>query len=267
MQRQTMSSNSLLKSYPITLTTITPGLTDRWVREFFGKDWGKAELDYCKKILKEDASNCFEWNQRYFVLQKHLKWHKTRGNEVKYAIAAIHAEPENEMPWMYLKCLVSGTNYQVLNDSSTFVLSNVVRHIKEGKVDLRDDAYVKKRVVNALMMVLFALKQSNFKPNHELKTNIDYLCLPEAAEESFAEKVVSIYWRFMNKRINTGTKSENSLVNLGTKINKGEERKDVIKKRKCISKEESPNLLTTKYGSNSHKRAWSSSSVQQKKTK
>ncbi|KAL3615513.1 hypothetical protein CASFOL_041174 [Castilleja foliolosa] len=123
MQQQTMSLNSLLKSYPITLTTITPGLTDR-----------------------------------YFVLQKHLKWHKTRGNEVKYAIAAIHAEPENEMPWMYLKCLVSGTNYQVLNDSSTFVLSNVVRHIKEGKVDLRDDAYVKKRVVNALMMVLFAVR-------------------------------------------------------------------------------------------------------------
>ncbi|KAL3615515.1 hypothetical protein CASFOL_041176 [Castilleja foliolosa] len=31
-----------------------------WVREVFGKDWGKAELDYCNEILKEDASNCVE---------------------------------------------------------------------------------------------------------------------------------------------------------------------------------------------------------------
>ncbi|KAL3615519.1 hypothetical protein CASFOL_041180 [Castilleja foliolosa] len=139
----------------------------QWVREVFGKDWGKAELDYCNKILKEDASNCFLWNQRYFVFQKHPKWYETRGNEVKYAIAG---------------------------------------HIKEDKVDIRDDAYVKKRVVYALMMILFALKQNDFKPNQDLKTNINYLCPPEAAEESFAEKVVSIYWRFMNKRINTGTK-------------------------------------------------------------
>ncbi|KAL3615487.1 hypothetical protein CASFOL_041148 [Castilleja foliolosa] len=30
-----------------------------WVcQAFFRKDWGKAELDYCNKILKEDASNC-----------------------------------------------------------------------------------------------------------------------------------------------------------------------------------------------------------------
>ncbi|KAL3615507.1 hypothetical protein CASFOL_041168 [Castilleja foliolosa] len=163
----------------------------QWVREVLGKDWGIAELDYCNKILKEDASNCFAWSQRYFVVQKHPKRHEMRGNEVKYAIAAIHAEPENEMPWMYLKCLVSRKNYKVLNDSSTFVLSNVVRHIKEGKVDICD-ACVKKRVVNALKMVLFALKRSNFKPNHDLKTNIDYLSPPEAAEESFAEKVVSI---------------------------------------------------------------------------
>ncbi|KAL3615506.1 hypothetical protein CASFOL_041167 [Castilleja foliolosa] len=165
----------------------------QWVRQvFFGKDWGKAELDFCNKILKENTSNGLAWNQRYFVVQQqHPKRHEMRGNEVKYAIAAIHAEPENEMPWMYLKCLVSGKNYKVLNDSSTFVLSNVVRHIKEGKLD-KCDAYVKKRIVTALMMILFALKRSDFKPNHDLKTNIDYLYPPDAAEECFEKKVVSI---------------------------------------------------------------------------
>ncbi|KAL3615490.1 hypothetical protein CASFOL_041151 [Castilleja foliolosa] len=176
----------------------------QWVRQaFFRKDWGKAELDYCTKILEEDASNCLAWNQRYFVVQQHPKSHAARGNEVKYAIASIHAEPENEMPWMYLKCLVSGKIYKVLNDTSTFVLSNVVRHIKEGKVDICDDAYVKKRVVNALKLVLFALNRSDFKPNHDLKTNIDYLChvlktkidhlcQPDAAEECFKKKVVLV---------------------------------------------------------------------------
>ncbi|KAL3615489.1 hypothetical protein CASFOL_041150 [Castilleja foliolosa] len=171
----------------------------QWVRQaFFRKDWGKAELDYCNKILEQDASNCLAWNQRYFVVQQHPKQHPkshaTRGNEVKYAIASIHAEPENEMPWMYLKCLVSGKNFKVLNDTSTFVLSNGVRHIKEGKVDICDaSCYVKKRVVNALKMILFALKRSDFKPNHDLKTNIDYLCQPDAAaEECFKKKVVSV---------------------------------------------------------------------------
>ncbi|KAL3617832.1 hypothetical protein CASFOL_038153 [Castilleja foliolosa] len=162
-----------------------------WVCKELRKDWGKAELVFCSKILKEDAYNSYAWNQRYFVLQKHPKWHEIRGNEVKYAIDAIRAEPENEMPWTYLKCLVSGKNYKVLNNSSTFVLSDVVRHINEGKVDICD-AYVKRRVVNALKMVLFAIKQKDFKPNHDLKTSVDYLCPPEAAEESFAVKVVSI---------------------------------------------------------------------------
>ncbi|KAL3637065.1 hypothetical protein CASFOL_019364 [Castilleja foliolosa] len=176
----------------------------QWVRQvFFRKDWGKAELDFCTKVLKEDAYNALAWNQRYFVIQRqqqHPKMHEMRGNEAKYAIAAIHAEPENEMPWMYLKCLVSEKNYKVLKDSSTFVLSNVVRDINEGNVvrEIIDgeayirDAYVKKRIVNALKMVLLAVKRSNFKPNHDLKTNIDYLCPPEAAEKSFEEKVVSI---------------------------------------------------------------------------
>ncbi|GFP91010.1 protein farnesyltransferase/ geranylgeranyltransferase type-1 subunit alpha [Phtheirospermum japonicum] len=121
-----------------------------------------------------------------------IRWHETRGNEVKYAIDAILAEPENEMPWTYLKCLVSGKNYKVLNDSSTRVLSDVVKHIKEGKVDIRHEAYVKKRVVNALKMVLFAVKGNDFKPNHDMKMSIDFLCPSEAAETSFVEKVVSI---------------------------------------------------------------------------
>ncbi|KAL3615493.1 hypothetical protein CASFOL_041154 [Castilleja foliolosa] len=165
----------------------------QWVREVFGKDWGKAELDYCNKILKEDASNCFAWNQRYFVLQKHPKWHETRSREVRYAIDAINDEPENEMPWTYLKCLVGGKNYKILNRSSNVVLSNVVRHINEGKVNICEcDAYVKKRVVNAVRMVHFALKVKDFKPTRELKLNIDYLCPPKAAEKSFAEKVVAI---------------------------------------------------------------------------
>ncbi|KAL3637249.1 hypothetical protein CASFOL_019548 [Castilleja foliolosa] len=166
----------------------------QWVRQvFFRKDWGKAELDFCTKVLKKDASNALAWNQRYFVIQQQhpKKMHEMRGDEAKYAIAAIHAEPENEMPWIYLKCLVSEKNYKVLKDSSTFVLSNVVRDIKEGEAYIRD-AYVKKRVVNALKMVLLAVKRSDFKPNHDLKTNIDYLCPPEAAEKSFEEKVVSI---------------------------------------------------------------------------
>ncbi|KAL3637286.1 hypothetical protein CASFOL_019585 [Castilleja foliolosa] len=166
----------------------------QWVLQvFFRKDWGKAELDFCTKVLKKNASNALAWNQRYFVIQQqHPKMHEMRGNEAKYAIAAIHDEPENEMPWMYLKCLVSEKNYKVLKDSSTFVLSNVVRDINEGKAYIRD-AYVKKRVVNALKMVLLAVKRSDFKPNHDLKTNIDYLSPSKlSAEEPFAEKVVSI---------------------------------------------------------------------------
>ncbi|KAL3637252.1 hypothetical protein CASFOL_019551 [Castilleja foliolosa] len=166
----------------------------QWVRQvFFRKDWGKAELDFCTEVLKKNASNALAWNQRYFVIQQqHPKMHEMRGNEAKYAIAAIHAEPENEMPWMYLKCLVSEKNYKVVKDSSTFVLSNVVRDINEGKAYIHD-AYVKKRVVNALKMVLLVVNRSDFKPNHDLKTNIDLLSPSNlSAEKPFAEKVVSI---------------------------------------------------------------------------
>ncbi|KAL3615469.1 hypothetical protein CASFOL_041130 [Castilleja foliolosa] len=165
----------------------------QWVRKVFsGKDWGRYELDFCNEILKKDAYNGLAWNQRYFVVQQHPKRHGMRGSEVKYATAAIQKKTENEMPWMYLQCLASDENYEFL---STLVLSKVVRHIKEGKAYICE-AYVKKRVVNALKMVLFAAdERSDFKPIHELNENIDYLCRLcrlEAAEKSFGEKVFAI---------------------------------------------------------------------------
>ncbi|KAL3617841.1 hypothetical protein CASFOL_038162 [Castilleja foliolosa] len=75
-------------------------------------------LDNEVKVL-EHPNNIHAWSHRQWVckeLRKHPNWHEIRSNEVKYAIDAIRAEPENEMPWTYLKCLVGGKNYKVLNN-------------------------------------------------------------------------------------------------------------------------------------------------------
>ncbi|GFP98741.1 protein farnesyltransferase/ geranylgeranyltransferase type-1 subunit alpha [Phtheirospermum japonicum] len=159
----------------------------QWVCQVFGIEcWGKLNLR--DKFLKKDASNCFAWNQRYFVSV--MMGADTREREAKYATDVINAEAENEMPWTYLKCLVDGKmNHKILLDSDTaiYVLINEVKHMRDGEAD---DAIVKKRVVNALKMLLFTSKSTNFKPRCDLKRSINHL--RPSKGETFVEKVTSI---------------------------------------------------------------------------
>ncbi|CAI0541144.1 unnamed protein product [Linum tenue] len=121
----------------------------QWVLQSLG-GWDD-ELEYCHQLLEEDIFNNSAWNQRYFIITKSPLLgglQAMRESEVKYTVAAILANPENESPWRYLRGLykddpkswihdpqVSTLCLKVLTSSGTnhvFALSTVLDLLSHG---------------------------------------------------------------------------------------------------------------------------------------
>lgn len=141
----------------------------QWVLQALG-GW-EDELDYCAQLLEEDVFNNSAWNQRYFVITKSpflggLK--AMRDSEVDYAIEAIHANPENESPWRYLRGLYNDENEAWLNDSR--VHSACLRVLKA------------KRNFKFALSTLLDLLGLGFKPNQEIKDAITSLRTSDSGE-------------------------------------------------------------------------------------
>ncbi|XAR71146.1 Protein farnesyltransferase [Bertholletia excelsa] len=109
----------------------------QWVLQALG-GW-EDELAYCQQLLEDDIFNNSAWNQRYFVVTRSPLLgglEAMRESEVRYALEAIIAKPENESPWRYLRGLykddmeswvrdpqVSSVCLKVLNSKFNFVFA------------------------------------------------------------------------------------------------------------------------------------------------
>lgn len=174
----------------------------QWVLQALG-GW-EDELDYCAQLLKEDVFNNSAWNQRYFVITKSPSLgglNAMRDSEVDYAIEAIHANPENESPWRYLRGLYNDENEAWLNDSR---VHSACLHVLKAK-----------RNFKFALSTLLDLLGLDFKPNQEIKDAITSLRTSDSGEagsdSDLANSVCSIlghedpmranYWTWRSSKL------------------------------------------------------------------
>ncbi|XP_052207382.1 protein farnesyltransferase/geranylgeranyltransferase type-1 subunit alpha [Diospyros lotus] len=152
----------------------------QWVLQALG-GW-EDELAYCQKLLEDDIFNNSAWNQRYFVVTRSpllggLK--NMRESEVRYAVEAIMAAPENESPWRYLRGLYKDDMQSWTNDPEVSRVCWKVLHSRSN-------------YIFALNTLLDLLCQG-FKPGQEFKDAVGTLIpVPDSSDSDLAKTVCSL---------------------------------------------------------------------------
>ncbi|THG07340.1 hypothetical protein TEA_025845 [Camellia sinensis var. sinensis] len=162
----------------------------QWVLQALG-GW-EDELDYCQQLLEDDIFNNSAWNQRYFVVTKSPLLgglEAMRESEVRYAVEAIIAKPENESPWRYLRGLYKDNAESWINDSQ---ISSVCLKVLNSQINY----------IFALSMLLDLLCHG-FQPGQEFKVAINALTSESDSPDSeFAKTVCSLLERVDPMRSN-----------------------------------------------------------------
>ncbi|CAA0820401.1 Unknown protein [Striga hermonthica] len=100
----------------------------KWLLEAFHAGMGKIEFSDVEFELKGRTHNKFAWCERTFLVTK-LRM-RSGEEESDYAIEAIKKEPENGLPWIYLRVLYKtlGFDQKKLDELFEFVLSPDCAH-------------------------------------------------------------------------------------------------------------------------------------------
>lgn len=150
----------------------------QWVLQELG-GW-EDELSYCDQLLEDDIYNNSAWNQRYFVVTRSplLGIAAMRDSEVRYAVEAIRAHPDNESPWRYLRGLYKGDTESLIKDPQ---VPSLLLEVLTSKVNH----------MHALSFLL-DLCCHGYEPSRELETAVNHLSTPNPPDPNMGKTICSV---------------------------------------------------------------------------